>query len=150
VPLPVICIKTRILLVALVGVIETDNPVKSTKEVLVVENVSVLVVLTTCNTFPARFNLSITPDASGKSSVRFVFELGLAMVKVPVPELFPSMATFDKIFSLTSHQHTRNAIRPVLTKANNVRPEEDPSISIRTPNSRCTSRTVYIRDTVVT
>jgi hypothetical protein len=43
---------TRILFDELVGVIETDKPVMSTYEALVVENVSVLTVCTTCNTLP--------------------------------------------------------------------------------------------------
>jgi hypothetical protein len=43
---------TRILLVALVGVIDTDKPVMSVNDVLPVVKVSVLVVLTTCNTEP--------------------------------------------------------------------------------------------------
>ena len=43
----------NILLVDDVGVIETDKPVTSVKDVADVENVSVLVVLTTCNTAPA-------------------------------------------------------------------------------------------------
>jgi hypothetical protein len=45
--------KTSILLEELVGVIETDKPVTSVKELLEVVNVSVFVVLTTCNTEPA-------------------------------------------------------------------------------------------------
>jgi len=46
--------KTRILLLELVGVIETENDVISVKAPVVVdENVSVFVVLTTCNTAPA-------------------------------------------------------------------------------------------------
>jgi hypothetical protein len=42
----------KILLAVDVGVIDADSPVTSTKEVDEVENVSVLVVLTTCNTLP--------------------------------------------------------------------------------------------------
>ncbi len=45
--------KTRIWLDALVGVILTVIPVISIKVVDALENVSVLVVLTTCNTLPA-------------------------------------------------------------------------------------------------
>jgi hypothetical protein len=44
---------TNILLEEAVGVILTDKPVISVKDVLVLEKVSVLVALTTCNTEPA-------------------------------------------------------------------------------------------------
>ena len=45
----------------LLGVIDADNPVISTNVVLVVEKVSVLVVLTTCNTLPAGNAAAATP-----------------------------------------------------------------------------------------
>jgi hypothetical protein len=57
------------LLVADDGVIETERPVMSTYEVLAVENVSVFVVLTTCNTVPALFVEINVPVFVGKVSV---------------------------------------------------------------------------------
>ena len=50
-----------ILLEELVGVIETDNPVTSIIVADVVENVSVLVALTTCNTDPAGIDAFAIP-----------------------------------------------------------------------------------------
>jgi hypothetical protein len=78
------------LLVALVGVIETESPVISINEVLVVLSVSVFVALTTCNTLPAGKPVvvalvSTVPVASGSVSVLFVFVTGANRVTVPVP-----------------------------------------------------------------
>ena len=60
---------TRIFDVAEVGVIETLKPVTSPKVVDDIENVSVLVVLTTCNTVPALFVESNVPVLVGNVSV---------------------------------------------------------------------------------
>jgi hypothetical protein len=81
---------TRIFDVAEVGVIETLKPVTSPKVVDDIENVSVLVVLTTCNTLPAGKPVvvalvSTVPVASGSVSVLFVFVMGANRVTVPVP-----------------------------------------------------------------
>jgi len=59
----------KILLLALAGVILTDNPVTSTGVVDVVENVSVFVVLTTCNTIPGDADEISVPVAAGSVSV---------------------------------------------------------------------------------
>jgi hypothetical protein len=83
----------NILLVDDVGVIVTERPETSEKDVLVVDAVSVLVVLTTCNTEPAGScdlviadePVRIVPVLSGSVSVLFVLLLGLAIVNMPVP-----------------------------------------------------------------
>jgi len=51
--LPYIDTKTKILLEVEDGVIAADKPVTAVKDVLVVANVSVFAVLTTCKTWPA-------------------------------------------------------------------------------------------------
>jgi hypothetical protein len=89
------------------GVMFKESPVTSTKTPppVVVENVSVLVVLTTCNTLPAGKPavvalVSIVPVSLGSESVKFEFVLGALMVSVPEPLTFPSREIFDKILLL--------------------------------------------------
>ena len=60
---------TNILLVALLGVMLTERPVISINDVLVVVNVSVFVVLTTCNTVPGDPVVTSVPEAAGSVSV---------------------------------------------------------------------------------
>ena len=79
----------RILLDVLDGVIETDNPVTSTIEVEVVENVSVFVALTTCKTLPAGkldpilADVNTVPLVVGKVSVVVPDTAGAANVTLP-------------------------------------------------------------------
>jgi hypothetical protein len=92
----------RILLDVALGVIETDNPVISTNDVDAVEKVSVLGVLTTCNTEPAGnpvvvADVRIVPVLSGSVSVRLVLLLGAAIVNSPVPLALPWIFTSDII-----------------------------------------------------
>ena len=64
--------KTKTLLDELTGVMFTDIPVKSVNVALDVEKVSVLVVCTTCNTFPR------------PSAVSVLFTFKLSTVNVPI------------------------------------------------------------------
>ncbi len=66
-PCPVSITKTKILLVALDGVMVADKPVTSVKEVLVVVKVSLLAVLTTCRILA--FAKSVASMASPKASI---------------------------------------------------------------------------------
>lgn len=80
---------TNILLVALVGVIVTDSPVMSVYELLFVEKVSVLVVLTTCNTAPAPKLDRAAPMASfvavtAPSTILVVLTVLAPIVSAPV------------------------------------------------------------------
>ena len=75
--------KTITLFVALVGVIETDNPVKSTNDVDVVENAFVFVVLTTCNTVPAVLLVKTVPVKAGRVSVFVPATAGAEIVTCP-------------------------------------------------------------------
>ena len=85
------------MLVALDGVILTDNPVTSTGDVDVVEKVSVFVVLTTCNTQPAGnaalatpVQLVRTPDAGvPKAGVTRVGEVPNTLAPLPVLVVTP-------------------------------------------------------------
>jgi hypothetical protein len=92
---------TNILFEADVGVIDTDIPVMSTHAADVpVENVSVLVVLTTCNTLPAGivFVVTIVPLVVGNVSVVVPATLGAS--NVIVPDVFPEIITLDIILLL--------------------------------------------------
>jgi hypothetical protein len=80
------------LLVALEGVIDIDNPVMSVNDVLVVENVSVLVVLNTCNTVPGVLFESSVPVTAGSVDVKLLALLGEAMVNTPAPDALPESA----------------------------------------------------------
>jgi hypothetical protein len=94
---PLTLTKIKILLEALVGVIETESPVISTSEVLVVVNESVLITLTTCNTEPVGivFVVTIVPLVVGNVSVVVPATLGAS--NVIVPDVLPAMTTDDII-----------------------------------------------------
>lgn len=69
------------------GVIETDNPVISTNDVELVEKVSVLVVLTTCNTAPAGNDAAAIPLAAVVSVPAKVAFCAVLSVSAVVPLL---------------------------------------------------------------
>jgi hypothetical protein len=74
---------TNILLEEDVGVMLAEYPVISVKVLLFIENVSVLVVLTTCKTVPAVLLVRIVPVSAGSVSVFVPATAGAEIVTCP-------------------------------------------------------------------
>ena len=85
------------------GVIETDNPVISTNDDEPVEKVSVLVVLTTCNTAPAGKDALAIPCA--------------AVVSVPAKVAFCAVLSVSAVVPLLVFSSNAPVVSAVCTSA---------------------------------